>query len=137
MLVRTSFSLVVPIQDVVAGLFYDRLFVLDPKLRHLFPDDLSGQKRKLMTVLTTCVGKLHDFSTLAGDIKDLGARHVAYGAKTEQYPIVAQALLCALTQGLGDAFTPEIRSAWTKVYEVLAVTMKAGAADVRILKAAS
>jgi diguanylate cyclase (GGDEF)-like protein len=137
MLVRTSFSLVVPIQDSVAGLFYDRLFAVEPKVRRLFPDDLSGQKRKLMALLATCVGKLHDFSTLAPVIKSLGARHAAYGAKTEHYALVAESLLWALQQGLGDAFTPEIRSAWTKVYEVLATTMQAGAADAAGLRAAS
>jgi hypothetical protein len=36
MLVRTSFSLVVPIQDAVASLFYDRLFAVAPELRRLF-----------------------------------------------------------------------------------------------------
>jgi hemoglobin-like flavoprotein len=137
MLVRTSFSLVVPIQDSVAGLFYDRLFAVEPKLRRLFPDDLSGQKRKLMALFATCVGKLHDLSTLAPVIKSLGARHAAYGAKTEHYAVVAEALLWALKQSLGDALTPEIRSAWTKVYEVLAATMQAGAADVAGLRAAS
>jgi hemoglobin-like flavoprotein len=45
--------------------------------------------------------------------------------------------LWALKQGLDDAFTPEIRSAWTKVYEVLAATMQAGAADAAGLRAAS
>ena len=90
-----------------------------------------------MALLATCVGKLHDFSTLAPVIKSLGARHAAYGARTEHYAIVAEALLWALKQGLDDAFTPEIRSAWTKVYEVLATTMQAGAADAAGLRAAS
>jgi hemoglobin-like flavoprotein len=137
MLVRTSFALVGPIQDAIAGLFYDRLFAARPELRRLFPADLSGQKRKLMALLATCVGKLQNFSTLAPLIRGLGARHVAYGAKTEHYAIVAEALLWALKQGLDDAFTLEIQSAWTKVYEVLAETMQAGAADAAVLRAAS
>jgi hemoglobin-like flavoprotein len=137
MLVRTSFSLVVPIQDVVADLFYDRLFAVAPELRRLFPDDLSGQKRKLMALLATCVGKLHDLSTLLPVIKPLGVRHVGYGAKTEHYAIVAEALLWALNQSLGRAFTSEIRSAWSKVYKILAATMQAGAAETEALRAAS
>ena len=136
MLVRASFSLVVPIKDVVADLFYDRLFAVAPELRRLFPNDLSGQKRKLMALLATCVGKLHDLSTLLPVIKSLGVRHVAYGAKTEHYAIVAEALLWALNQGLGRAFTSEIRSAWSKVYEILAATMQVGAAEAAVLRAA-
>jgi hemoglobin-like flavoprotein len=137
MMVRTSFSLVVPIQDVVAGLFYDRLFIIAPELRRLFPDDLTAQKRKLMALLSTCVGKLQYFSTFAPVVKGLGARHVAYGANTEHYAIVGEALMWALKQGLGGAFTPEIRAAWTKVYEVIAATMQAGAAEVASLRTAS
>lgn len=137
MLVRTSFSLVIPIQDAVADLFYDRLFAIAPELRHLFSNDLNSQKRKLMALLSTCIGRLQQFSTLAPVIKGLGARHVEYGAKTEHYAIVAEALMWALKQSLGDAFTPEIRYAWAKVYEVVAATMQAGAAEAALLRAAS
>jgi diguanylate cyclase (GGDEF)-like protein len=127
MLVRASFSLIVPIQDTLASLFYDRLFVVAPELRPLFPDDLGRQKRKLMKLLTTCVGRLHDFSTLAPIIRELGVRHTAYGVKPKYYAIVGEALLWALARGLGVAFEPELQSAWRKVYELLARTMQAGA----------
>ena len=119
MLVRSSFSLVVPIQDTIANLFYDRLFVVPPGLRPLFPDDLDKQKRKLMKLLTTCITRLHDFSALAPDIRELGARHVGYGTAPEHYAIVGEALLWALGRGLGAAFDIELRSAWVKVYELL------------------
>jgi len=127
MLVRTSFSLVVPIQDKIATLFYDRLFAKAPQVRRLFPDDLAGQKRKLLALLATCVGKLHDLSALTPSIRDLGARHAAYGAKPEHYSIVAEALIWSLAQGLGTAFTLEDRAAWSKVYALLAAAMQSGA----------
>jgi diguanylate cyclase (GGDEF)-like protein len=127
MLVRASFSLIVPIQDNLASLFYERLFVVAPELRPLFPDDLGRQKRKLLKLLTTSVGRLHDFSTLAPIIRELGVRHVAYGVKPQYYAIVGEALLWALARGLGVAFEPELQSAWRKVYELLAKTMQAGA----------
>jgi hypothetical protein len=53
MLLRTSFSLIIPIQDAVASLFYDRLFDVAPEVRRLFPDDLAAQKRKFMALLAT------------------------------------------------------------------------------------
>jgi diguanylate cyclase (GGDEF)-like protein len=129
MLLRTSFSLIVPIQETIASLFYDRLFVIAPEVRRLFPDDLGGQKRKLMALLATCIGKVHEFEALAPVIRDLGQRHAEYGARQEHYAVVAEALLWALGEGLGVAFVPEVRSAWTKVYSLLAKTMQAGAAD--------
>jgi diguanylate cyclase (GGDEF)-like protein len=127
MLVRASFSLIVPIQDTVVSLFYDRLFDVAPELRPLFPDDLGGQKRKLMKLLTTCIGRLHNFSALAPSIRELGARHVGYGAKPQHYATIGETLLWTLARGLGVAFDAELRSAWAKVYELLAKTMQAGA----------
>ncbi len=136
MLVRSSFSQVVPIQETAAHLFYDRLFAIAPELRVLFPADLSEQKRKLMAMLAAGIGKLHDFSALTPMVKDLGARHAAYGTNAEHYIIVGDALLWTLEKGLGDAFTPETRSAWTKVYDLFAATMQAGARDATAVRAA-
>jgi hemoglobin-like flavoprotein len=50
---------------------------------------------------------------------------------------VADALMWALKQSLGDAFTPEIRYAWAKVYRVVAATMQDGAAEAALLRTAS
>jgi nitric oxide dioxygenase len=79
---------------------------------------------------------LHDFSTLAPAIEDLGTRHAGYGTKTEHYKILRKVLLWALNKGLGDAFTPEIRAAWIKVYNALAATMQAGAAEAAAIRVA-
>src|SRR5262249_28392242 len=58
-LVRASFARVATIQEAAADLFYDRLFVIAPKLRELFPADLSRQKRLLMQMISTAVGGLN------------------------------------------------------------------------------
>jgi hemoglobin-like flavoprotein len=130
MLLRSSFSLIVPSQDTIAGLFYERLFYMAPDVRRLFPNDLAAQKRKLMALLGTCIGKVNDFGSLAPVIRELGKRHAGYGARQEHYVIVEEALIWAMSQGLGVAFGPDVRSAWAKVYRLLAAIMQAGAADV-------
>jgi EAL domain-containing protein (putative c-di-GMP-specific phosphodiesterase class I)/hemoglobin-like flavoprotein len=127
MLVRSSFALAVPIQDDIFTLFYDRVFAVAPEMRVLFANDISGQKLKLMALLTICIGKLHDFPALVPSLKQLGARHLTYGARTEHYAIIGEALLHALKAGLGNSFTQEICSAWIKAYNALAVTMQVGA----------
>jgi hemoglobin-like flavoprotein len=128
-LVRTSFARVAPIQDAAADLFYDRLFVIAPKLRELFPDDLTQQKKKLMQMIATAVGGLNDLDKLLPAVKSLGARHAGYGVTMEDYAVVGQALLWTLEQGLAAEFKPEVRSAWASVYVVIATTMQAGAAE--------
>jgi hemoglobin-like flavoprotein len=135
-LVRASFARVATIQDVAADLFFDRLFVIAPRLRKLFPADLSQQKRKLMQMIATAVGGLTDLDKLVPPVKALGARHAGYGVTVADYAVVGEALLWTLEQGLGEEFKPEVRSAWASVYDVLAATMQAGAAEVAELRAA-
>jgi nitric oxide dioxygenase len=135
-LVRDSFDRVVPIAGVAADLFYDRLFYLAPSLRRMFPTDMRDQKRKLMVMIATAVQGLHDLNTLVPQVKALGARHGGYGVEPEHYEIVGKALLWTLESGLGNAFTPEVRQAWTRVYALLAATMQDGARDAVTMRAA-
>jgi len=136
MLVRACFARVVPIKNAAADLFYDRLFEVAPQLRRIFPADLRAQKLKLMGMLATAVGGLNDLEALVPKVKALGARHVGYGARAADYNVVGEVLLWTLERGLADAFTPEVRDAWTKVYGVLAATMQAGAAELADMQAA-
>jgi hemoglobin-like flavoprotein len=128
-LVRTSFAMVLPIKAAAADLFYGRLFEIAPQLRSMFPKDLKEQKAKLMAMIGAAVGGLHDLNTLVPHVKALGARHAGYGVTVAHYAIVGDALMWTLERGLADAFTPEVRSAWAKVYAMLAGTMQAGATE--------
>ena len=135
-LVRESFAKVVPIKEAAADLFYGRLFDVAPQVRAMFPDDMTEQKKKLIAMLATAVNGLSDLDALVPAVKALGARHVAYGAQAAHYPVVGDALLWTLERGLGAAFTPDVKRAWTKVYGLIAATMQAGAAEAQTLQAA-
>lgn len=126
-LVQQSFKQVVPIADTAATIFYERLFATAPAVRPLFKSDLAEQKKKLVQMLTYCVGKLDAPDELLPAVRALGKRHVGYGVTSEHYESVGAALLWTLETGLGAAFTPEVKEAWTAVYGVLAATMQEGA----------
>ena len=128
-LVQQSFAQVTPIADEAAKLFYQRLFHLDPSLSSLFKGDMTQQGRKLMQMISTAVGNLSNLEKLVPVVQALGVRHEGYGVKPEHYDTVGAALLWTLEQGLGPAFSAEVRQAWTEVYTVLASTMKAAAAQ--------
>jgi hemoglobin-like flavoprotein len=125
-LVQQSFKQVVPIADAAATIFYERLFATAPALRPLFKSDLAEQKKKLVQMLAYCVGKLDAPDELLPAVRALGKRHVGYGVIDEHYQLVGAALLWTLETGLGAAFTPEVKDAWTAVYTVLATTMIEG-----------
>jgi len=126
-LVRNSFARIAPNAEATAGVFYDRLFALDPSLRSLFKDDMAEQGRKLMTVIGTAVANLHRLETIVPTVQDLGRRHIGYGVKPVHYQTVSAALLWTFERGLGDAFTPETRQAWLECYTTLASTMQQAA----------
>ena len=123
-LVQESFEKVVPVADAAAGLFYARLFDLDPSLEPLFKGDMVEQGRKLMQMIGVAVKSLERLDQVLPAVRAMGARHVAYGVRDEHYDTVGSALLWTLKKGLGDAFTPEVEAAWAEVYAALARAMK-------------
>lgn len=122
-LVKSSWQKVVPIKEKAAELFYAKLFELDASLKPLFKGDMKEQGRKLMAILNTVVTKLDQLGDIVPAAQDLGRRHGSYGVQPAHYDTVAAALLWTLAAGLGDAFTDEVKQAWTQAYGILAKVM--------------
>jgi hemoglobin-like flavoprotein len=122
-LVESTWEQVRPISDKAAELFYGKLFELDPSLRPLFKGDMKTQGAKLMKTLGIAVNGLRNLEAIVPVVQDLGKRHVGYGVERAHYGTVAAALLWTLEQGLGPAFTPEVKDAWATVYGVLSSVM--------------
>ena len=127
-LVQESWTLVEPIAETAAALFYGRLFELDPSLRPMFRGDMREQEKKLMQTLAVVVRGLDRLDQLVPAVEALGRRHAGYGVRDEHYDTVAAALLWTLGEGLGDAFTPAVKAAWTEAYTLLATVMQRAAA---------
>lgn len=123
-LVQNSWIQVTPIAEKAAELFYGKLFELDPALKSLFKGDMTEQGRKLMSMISTAVTSLNKLETILPAVEQLGERHAGYGVTDEDYDKVGTALLWTLQTGLGDAFTPEVKEAWTLTYITLASVMK-------------
>lgn len=129
-LVKSSFQQVAPIAPQAASLFYGKLFELDPALRPLFKSDLSEQGDKLMKMIAMAVGSLDSPEQLVPVLRELGIRHAGYGVRESHYDTVGSALLWTLEQGLGDAFGPQVKTAWSSAYALIADTMIQSARDV-------
>lgn len=129
-LVQDSFTKVAPIADTAAELFYKRLFETDPTASKLFKGDMKEQGRKLMQMIGVAVKGLNKLDTIVPAVQALGKRHAGYGVTEAQYDTVGAALLWTLGQGLGAAFTAEVKEAWTAAYTILATTMKNAARTV-------
>jgi hemoglobin-like flavoprotein len=124
-LVQRSWWQIAPIAEAAAGLFYRRLFEIDPSTRALFAHaDPAEQRRKLASVLSAAVQGLNDIEALLPALRDLGMRHAGYGVRDTHYASVGAALLWTLKKGLGEAWTTEVEGAWVEVYRLLAAAMR-------------
>jgi methyl-accepting chemotaxis protein len=124
-----SFDLVAPQGDELMRRFYDRLFEIAPTAKALFENvEMDRQRQALLNMLIVLRESLHDLDDIAPDLRDLGARHVGYGARPEHYPFVGEALIGAMTDVAGEAWKPEYTAAWQEAYVVVKDVMLSGAA---------
>jgi hemoglobin-like flavoprotein len=135
-LVQSSFEQVKPIAPIAAKIFYGHLFEIDPTLKNLFNGDMVRQGAMLMSMLGKAVSGLSKPETIVPTVKLLGARHVGYGVRDHHYHAVGVALLWTLEQGLGNAFTEDVKQAWSAAYQLLASVMQEGARETAVPAAA-
>ncbi|WP_419913763.1 globin domain-containing protein [Hoeflea sp.] len=127
-IVQDTWQQVLPIAEVAADLFYDRLFELDPDVKDLFAQtDMSAQKAKLLATLASTIAGLNTSATLLRDLEELGRRHAAYGVRPAHYELIGEALLWTLERGLADRWSHEAAEAWAAAYALIAGQMQKGA----------
>ncbi len=125
---ETSFDAVAPRGEELVEVFYDRLFERAPGVRPLFDHvDLRKQRSMLLAALVLLRKSLRNLDAIAPKLRELGARHVAYGATPEAYPIVGEVLIASMAQVAGDAWRDEYAAAWAEAYGVVQALMLEGA----------
>jgi hemoglobin-like flavoprotein len=133
---ETSFDLVAPHGDELMDEFYSRLFAAAPAVRPLFPTDMGRQKVMLLGALVLLRKSLRDLDAIVPKLRDLGARHVAYGARPEYYPVVGTTLIASMAAIAGPEWKLDYEQAWSAAFEVVATVMLEGAAQAELEAAA-
>lgn len=101
---------------------YERLFV-DPAVKAMFDEaaqESGEQPRRLAAAILAYAQNIDKLEALTAPVMRMAARHVETGIRPEHYPMVANALLPAIRDILGDAATDEVLSAWGEAYWALA-----------------
>jgi nitric oxide dioxygenase len=125
-----SFDLVAPRGDELMNTFYARLFTAAPAVKPLFAGtDLRRQKGMLLGALVLLRKSLRDLGAIVPKLRELGARHVDYGARPEHYPVVGAVLIASMAEIAGDAWRPEYERAWAAAFDVVAGAMLDGASE--------
>ena len=97
--IETTFDLVAPRGDELMDVFYARLFAAVPAVKPLFAGtDFPRQKTMLLSALVLVRRSLRDMDALVPELRELGARHGAYGATPEHYIVVGEVLIASLAE---------------------------------------
>ncbi len=127
-LIRQSWDALSPVWSKVAGNVYNRFFELAPDARPLFSADLEPLKIKLMDTITVIVGYLDNPDMFQSIINHSGRQHQRFGARSEHFSAFRNALMEGLDQQFGRDFTPQLREAWTVLYDEVQREMLRGMA---------
>lgn len=102
---------------------YERMFAHHPEVKSMFDQaaQQSGeQPKRLAAAIIAYAENVDKLQNLNGPVLRMAQRHVETHVKPEHYPIVAENLLAAIKDVLGEAATDEILDAWAEAYWFLA-----------------
>jgi len=125
--IQASFRVLAPRAIELVDSFYARLFEAAPQARALFPAELAAQKRHLLAALALVVSEAEHLEQLAPALREMGARHVRYGARPEHYPLVRDTLLATLGAFAGVSWNAQLAADWRSALDHVAALMLEGA----------
>ena len=125
--IKASHAEVTAVQRQLATRFYQELFSAAPNLRPLFPQDLHDLQGHFEAALGLVVRNLDEMNTLREPLRDLGAQHVHWGARPEDYVTARNALVAAIG-ALSANWNDTLEGYWRQAVTAIIVPMLEGAA---------
>jgi len=104
----------------ITSRMYENLFEKYPHTRSLFGAAPEDQPNILAAAITAYAVNIDNLDSLSEAVSRMASAHVRTNVRPEHYPMVADALLSAMEDVLGEAATPEILNAWEEAYFFLA-----------------
>jgi hemoglobin-like flavoprotein len=124
---KASYASVTATPRQLAARFYQELFSVAPRLRPLFPGDLTNLQGHFEAALALVVRNLDEVEVLRPALRDLGAQHVHWGARPEDYE-TARAALVAAIGALSANWDERLEADWRGAITAIIVPMLEGAA---------
>lgn len=122
-LIDATAPLVAEHLDTITQHFYPLMFTRYPEVKSLFNaahQQDGGQPRALAGAVLAYVQLRSDRRKARETLAYVVSKHVSLGIQPDQYPIVGECLMAAIGEVLGEAVTPEIADAWSRLYDELA-----------------
>lgn len=92
--------------------FCRRLFAGNPSLRAMFPKDMTKAKSHLAAALGVVAKNAGSIKNLEKPLMETGSRHAVHGARPEHYTFALDAMLAAMQEVAGSAFTKRLHDDW-------------------------
>jgi hemoglobin-like flavoprotein len=125
--VRSSYAEVAAQPRQLASRFYEELFTAAPNLRPLFPSDLTSLQGHFEAALALVIRNLDEMRALRESLRQLGAQHVHWGARPEDYVAAREALIAA-NRSLAPVWNDTLEQHWRTAITSIVVPMLEGAA---------
>ena len=84
-----------------------------------------------MEMLAFIVRGLDKPELFVQELREMGLRHASYRVEPEHYPLLAEAVIMALEECLGNHLTNDMKAAWKKALVFISEIMLAGASEPR------
>lgn len=119
-LIKETIPLVSQEAENVTTRMYEILFSKYPETKPLFANASSDQHKKLAGAIAAFAGNVDNLSVLGNAVEKMAQSHVMTNVQPKHYPMVADALITAMGDVLGEAFTDARKNAWIESYTFLA-----------------
>ncbi|MGH3720011.1 MAG: globin domain-containing protein [Pseudonocardiaceae bacterium] len=126
-LIRESYAQVQSRAEDVAQFFYAMLFAIAPDTRELFSANMQVQRSRFVRGLAHVVQNVDRPDELVPFLRQLGRDHRKFGVLAQHYDAMGTALVTALKQYAGPAWTLQVETAWRDAYGLVAKTMQEAA----------
>lgn len=127
--IEQSFDQLEPNVDEMTRRFYDHLFTAMPEVRPLFQVNMDVQRRHFAAALALIARNLRMLDIVTEPLRQLGADHARIGVRPEQYPSVRDAMLMAMAETLGPAWTDNLATDWRELLDLICSAMLEGASQ--------
>ncbi|TYL52733.1 globin domain-containing protein [Agromyces mariniharenae] len=110
----------------ITPIFYQKMFAAHPELLNgtfSRANQANGEQRKALAGAIAAFAThlvQHPGTLPEAVLSRIAHKHASLGITEDQYPIVYRYLFEAIAEDLGDAVTPEVASAWSEVYWLMA-----------------
>ena len=111
-LVLSSYEALSTDLTVITTRFYDRLFMIAPAARDLFPPDRTRQHQHFAAAIAILARNVMNIEAMDEPLRELGRRHLAYRVQPEHYELARKIFVETLSECAGPIWTAEHTLAW-------------------------